>query len=395
MSIHQPGARSVWMIISTFHPVVGGSETSAQRLAGKLIEEHGWPVQVLTRRHGAGRHGLPAREVVDGIPVTRVWSRGRKVGSLLYLLGGLWHLLRHGRGGIYHAHDIAISSWIAVIARYLLGGRGVIKLRTGRYRYEKLFASYLGLPSRFSRWYFTTPLRLVDRVVVVNREVEGFARGLGISPNRVVCIPNAVDTSFFRPASAAEKAGARRRLDLPTDKAIFVYVGRLGAIKGVDVLLQGWALASRQVHDYALLVLVGDDSHKQGLLDIVSSPGVRESVLFVGRQRAVRDYYWAADVFVLASRTEGMSNALLEAMSCGLPAIASNVGGSPDVVRDGENGLLFESENYGQLVQRLALAMTMRERWTEMGERARQVVIGYADIEVCVRQVSELYKQLT
>ena len=110
------------MIISNFYPVTGGSEISAQRFSQKLTEEYGWPMQVLTRRHGSGRHGLPTRDVVGGIPVTRVWSRGSKVGSLLYLLGGLWHLLRRGRGGIYHAHDMAVSPWIAIIAGYLLGG---------------------------------------------------------------------------------------------------------------------------------------------------------------------------------------------------------------------------------------------------------------------------------
>ena len=120
-----------------------------------------------------------------------------------------------------------------------------------------------------------------------------------------------------------------------------------------------------------------------------------ESVVLAGARRDVRDYYWAADVFVLASRTEGLSHALLEAMSCGLPAVVSNAGGSPDVVQDGANGLLFESENHGQLAQRLASMMDMRERWAEMGAHARQTVVDYADLDVCVRLMSRLYEQLT
>ena len=386
--------RSVWKIISLFYPVVGGDEHSAQWFAKRLIEQYGWSVQVLTRRHGSGRHGLPARDVVDGIPVTRVWSRGKKVRHLFYLLGGLWHLLRYGRGGIYHSYDMAVSPWIAVIAGHLLGGRSIIKLRTGLYRYKKLFSAYFGFSSALSRWYFVTPLRLADRVVVVNREVREFIYNQEIPPERVVLIPNAVDTSYFHPVQIEEKQRIRSRLGLPTDKAIFLYVGRLNKIKGVDVLLSGWALLPEQVRDNARLVLVGGDAGNDSLLDLITSLGIDATIVLTGTQQAVHDYYWAADVFVLASRTEGLSVALLEAMSCGLPAIVSNVGGSPDVVRDGENGLIFESENHGQLAQKLTAMLAMQDRWAEMGAHARQTVVNYADIDVCVRQMSELYSQL-
>lgn len=388
-------ARPVWKIVSLFYPVVGGDEIAVQRFSKVLREQYGWAVQVLTRRHGPRQHGLPARDVVDGIPVTRVWSRGGgKVSSLSHLLGGLWHLLRYGRGGIYQASDVKVSSWIATIARYLLGGRSIIKLRTGRYRYEELFSSFFSFSSAFSRWYFVTPLRLADCVMVVNSEMERFVCDLGVSPTRVVRIPNTVDTSFFHPASLEEKMAIRCRLGLPADKAIFLYVGRMKAIKGVDVLLRGWALLPEQVQNNAVLVLVGDDSNSKNLLDFIPAFRMRESVLFMGVQQAVRDYYWAADVFVLASRTEGLSHALIEAMACGLPAIVSNVGGSPDVVQDGVNGLIFESENHGQLAQKLTAMLAMQDRWAEMGAHARQTVVDYADIDVCVRQMSELYEQL-
>ena len=389
-------ARSVWMLVSLFYPVVGGDERSVQWFARRLIEQHGWPVRVLTRRHGARLHGLPSREVVDGIPVVRVSNRGwGKVSSLTHLLGGLWHLLRYGRGGIYQASDLAVSSWLATIARYLLGGRSIIKMRTGRYRYERLFSSFFSFSSALSRWYFITPLRLADRIVVVSQEVGDFVRELGVRPERIVRIPNAVDTGFFQPASAEEKKTMRRQLGLAADKAIFLYVGRLNRIKGVDVLLRGWSLLPEQARRNALLVLVGGQAGAGSLLDMIPALNLGESVVLAGARRDVRDYYWAADVFVLASRTEGLSHALLEAMSCGLPAVVSNAGGSPDVVQDGANGLLFESENHGQLAQRLASMMDMRERWAEMGAHARQTVVDYADLDVCVRLMSRLYEQLT
>ena len=382
--------RTVWMILSTFYPTIGGDENLVRWMSQRLIEKYNWPVEVLTRRDSIHQGSLPARDMVDSIPITRIWSPGRnKIGVLLYLFGGLWHLLRYGRGGIYEASDFKASNWIATIARYLLGGRSIMKLRTGRYRYEKLFFS-----SVFSRWYYVTPLRLADCVIAVNTEVERFICELGVPPTRVVCIPNALDTSFFHPVTHEEKTEMRKRLGLPTNKTVFLYIGRLNAIKGIDVLLRAWALVPEQVRDNALLVLVGDHKRSKHLLDMITSLEIKNSILLAGFQRAVRDYYWAADAFVLASRTEGLSAALLEAMACGLPTVVSNVGGSPDVVQDGESGLIFESENHHQLAQRLTAMIDMQARWAEMGAHARQTVVEYADLDVCARQRDELYRQL-
>ena len=133
---------------------------------------------------------------------------------------------------------------------------------------------------------------------------------------------------FFHPISSEKKTAIRTRLGLPANRAIFLYAGRLNAKKGGDVLLRAWALLPQRARDNALLVLVGGDVDDKSILDLIASLKIRDSILLVGHQQDIRSYYWAADSFVLASRTEGMSNALLEAMSCGLPAIVSNVGGS-------------------------------------------------------------------
>lgn len=381
--------RPVWMIIANFYPGIGGAERQAQRLSKALIAR-GWPVRVLTRQHSpALPQGLPASDVVDGIPVIRLYSRGAiKIGSLLFVLGGLWHLLRHGSRGIYHAHDIGAPSWLALVARYLLGGRCIIKLRTGCYRYEKRCSS------RVARWQFCALLRLADRVVVVSREVERFVCNLGIPAARVIRIPNSVDTSLFYPISAEERIATRKQLGLPTEKTIVLYVGVLKPIKGTDILLRAWALLPVDIRTEALLLLVGDGAERANLLRMITSLRLHESVFLAGMQQAVRDYYWAADIFVLPSRTEGLSNALVEAMACGLPVIASNVGGTLDVVEEGQNGVLFEAENHHQLAQKLASMIAMQERWVQIGALARQRVKAYADLDMAVDRLHQLYNQL-
>lgn len=382
-------SNTIWMIIPSFEPAIGGAEIQVKRLSKELLES-GHSVRVLTRRHGPTQpRGLPASEVVDGIPVTRLYTRGiGKVGSLLYVLGGLWHLLRHGRRGIYHAHAIGAAGWLAVAARYLLGGRCIVKLRSGRYLYERR------CPSGVRRWLFFELLRLMDRVVVVNTEVEEWLAEIGIPAAKTVCIPNSVDTQQFRPATPEEKLAARAELGLPTDCDVVLHVGRLEWIKGVDVLLKAWAALPAKQQEAARLVLVGGGGAHAELEALTASLGLERSVTFAGVRKSVRDWYWAGDLLVLPSRTEGLSNALIEAMACGLPVIASNVGGALDVVEEGKNGVLFEAEDHNQLAQKLASMFAMQDRWAEMGTLARHSVELYADLLPTVGRLREVYRSL-
>ena len=212
---HRSKLKTVWMIIPTFAPVLGGAQLQAQTLSKALLAR-GCAARVMTRRHSrVYPRALPGADVVDGIPVIRLYSRGgSRIGSILYILGGLLQLFRQGRGGIYHAHDVGAPGWLAVLARYLLGGRSIIKLRSGCHSYRRRFSNWFG------RWQLSTLLRLTDRVLVVNSEVQAMVRNMGVAPIRVVRIPNGVDTDFFYPAPAQCKAAVREQLGLPVDKTI-------------------------------------------------------------------------------------------------------------------------------------------------------------------------------
>ena len=377
------------MLISDFYPGIGGAERQAQSLS-KAMMARGWSVRVVTRRHGYPHSkGLSSDDSAEGIPIVRVFSRGgRKIASFFYILGGLWHLLLHGRRGIYHAHDIGSPAWLALSARYLLGGRCIIKLRAGRDHYKKRFSSGV------ARWYFNRLLRLADRIIVVNSELERYLGELAIPAGRIVRVPNAADTEIFYPVSIKRKLKTRRCLGLPIDQTIVLYVGRIEAIKGVDILLHSWSLLPAKLRSESLLLLVGDGTQRKASVQLADSLGIQGSVLFAGKQQVVRDYYWAADLFVLPSRSEGLSNALVEAMSCGLLAVASDVGGAPDLVEDGYNGALFESENGNHLSQLLASLMAKPTRWEEMGLRGHQVASRHANLSNIADRVQSLYRQL-
>jgi glycosyltransferase involved in cell wall biosynthesis len=374
------------MIIANFHPTSGGSEISAKRLSNKLRTAFGWPVKVLTRRSIHQGEPLPNREEIDGLPVVRI-NTPHTFSALPFMIGALVFLFLNGRGGIYHAHDVHSSNWIAVIASYIFRGYSIIKLRTGRSRYEQRLASNL-------RWHLLTPIRLADRIIVVNKEVEEWLYEIGIPKKRVKLIPNGVETSIFQPATSRQKINARIHLNLPDNKVIFLYTGRLNAIKGADILLRAWSKLSEQLAEMPLLVLVGKDSRKNEVLELISNLNIKDSTILIEQQEDILSYYWATDGFLLPSRVEGLSNSLLEAMSCGLPVIASNTGGALDIVEEGENGFLFESENWNDLAEKILFFLGKPKRWKIMGDYGRQTVKEYADLSECAQHMSDLYHQL-
>lgn len=380
---------TAWMLIPTYYPVIGGAQSQVHRLS-KVLQAHDWSVQVLTRQHSyAHPQGLPASDMMEGTPIVRLYSRGgTMLGSLFYLIGGLWYLLRYGRRSIYHAHDIGASGWLAVAAGRLLGGRSIIKLRTGCYAYRQL------LTSRRGRWPFLTLLRLADRVVVVNSEVEELMAELGIPAKRVVRIPNTVDINQFSFISPEEKLKTRLKLNLAVDETIVLYVGRLEQLKGVDILLQAWAGLPENIRGRARLLLVGDGPERERLLALKRSLEIDPSVDLLGERQNVLDYYHAADIFVLPSRTEGLSNALLEAMACGLPAIASDVGGAVDLIQPGQNGILFKSEEQADLARHLIELLKTPDLWQPMGLRARDSVIQYANLPLVLERLQWVYQDL-
>lgn len=171
-------------------------------------------------------------------------------------------------------------------------------------------------------------------------------------------------------------------------------MGRLQLRKGGDVLLRAWAKLPSLYRDTAQLVFVGDGDERTSLGDLAVSLGLEEGVTFVGSQENVCDWYQASDVFILPSRSEGLSNALVEAMACGLPVICSAVGGALDLVQPGETGELFVSENDADLARVMIKVLESSDLWTEMGCAARKVVEERVSLISQVKRLSDLYRVL-
>jgi teichuronic acid biosynthesis glycosyltransferase TuaC len=178
-------------------------------------------------------------------------------------------------------------------------------------------------------------LTRADAVVTVSRHLREKVVELGVEAEKTHVVERGVDTSLFRPGDRQE---ARRRLGIAPDGRVVVWVGRMHPVKGLDVLLDACELLrSEQAVLPFSLHLVGDGPLRQSLETSVAARGLSGIVRFAGAKTPAQlpEWYRAADVTVLPSRSEGIPNVLRESLACGTPFVASDVGGVPELAASG------------------------------------------------------------
>jgi glycosyltransferase involved in cell wall biosynthesis len=213
--------------------------------------------------------------------------------------------------------------------------------------------------------------------------------------DRISVIHSGVDLNRFK-QSATETNQKRNELGIPPDSLVVGYVGWLIPIKGVTYLISAMARVVEQ-HPKSILVLVGKGDEKGEeeikLKEQVENLGFANNVRFLGWRSDVDEIMGCFDIFVLPSLNEGMGRVLVEAMSAGLPIVASSVGGIPDLVTHGENGLLIPPANAGALERAISDLLSDEARRKHMGETGKRMCRPYS-IEAMVEKIDDLYSRL-
>ena len=212
---------------------------------------------------------------------------------------------------------------------------------------------------------------------------------MGVPSARILSLPNGVDLAAYRPADPTERGLLRERLGLPRDRCLAVFVGRLHPVKDVDTVLA----ATARVPELALAV-VGDGPERARLEGMAERLGIAARVTFTGQSAAVPDILRASDLFLLSSRGEGMSNALLEAMACGLPCLVSgSVGGARELLGDGRGMLLADGDAaaWAAAVGRVAEDGRLR---SAMGTAAASFVAGSLSLEAAAERLVRAYRTI-
>ncbi|HEX5053016.1 MAG TPA: glycosyltransferase family 4 protein [Planctomycetota bacterium] len=291
---------------------------------------------------------------------------------------------------VIHCHALTfLAACCARIAR-ILKKPVVVKVATERdvreYHDNRTLAFRL-----FFRW-----LKRADRLLCLSESIRREAIACGFRPEQAVIVPNGVDTERFAPAAEPARAAARTTLqvagDTPGAPFVALFVGRLVQRKGVDVLLRAWA-ATRDARQ-GLLLVVGDGPERASLERLARDLGLEfeTRVRFLGERTDVRPCYAAADAFVFPSRLEGLPNALLEAMSCGLPSIATRIGGCLDVMTE-QSGMLVPSDDVGSLAGAIDELAGDPARRTQLAVAARRRVLAHFSFAVTAARLQQVYRE--
>jgi glycosyltransferase involved in cell wall biosynthesis len=183
----------------------------------------------------------------------------------------------------------------------------------------------------------------------------------------VQAISNGVDTERFAFDPKVDRRGIRRKYGLALDKTIFIYVGRLDGEKRVDILVEA---VSKLEQTNFQLVIAGDGLQAQALRRQARALSVQERIIFLGYVPAddLPALYMSSDIFVMPSTAELQSIATLEALTCGKPVLAANARALPELVEQGVNGYLFESDNAADAARWMNEFLVHPEQWAAMGQ---------------------------
>ncbi len=245
-------------------------------------------------------------------------------------------------------------------------------------RVDTIVAGYRNLwPRQHERWLWRLGKRTICNAGILRQIM---IRSFGVDPARIAVIPNAVDPDVFHPVPPV--AGA-----VPT----ILFVGRLVADKAPLDLLAGFDLVRDKIAT-AQLIIVGNGPLNKELQSAISCRGLSGRVKLIPGTVDIRPFLGQASVFCLPAVTgEGSPNVIIEAMACGLPVVATPVGGIPELVEDGRTGLLVEPENPRALADALARLLNDEELRREMGYRARERVLANHSIETMVRRTEAVF----
>jgi glycosyltransferase involved in cell wall biosynthesis len=325
----------------------------------------GQEIRVLSEARGVARRGHDV--VIAAPPEARIFSEARhygveaialpiarkRVGGLLALRG----LLARGEFDVVNTHS-STDSWLAALAcRSLPLAPPIVRTRHISAPVPRNFAT---------RWLYNGA---IARIVTTGERLRTQVIGeTGADAARVISIPTGIDLERFRPA---DRRAARAALGLPADAPIVGIVATLRSWKGHRYLLQ--AIATMQRPEVRVIV-VGDGPQRAALEALAGELGIAGRVQFAGNQADVAPWMQSFDVFCLPSyANEGVPQALMQAMACGLPVVTTPVGSIAEIVTSGDTGLLVAPEDANALREALGALLDDAPRRDALGARAAQV----------------------
>ncbi len=371
------------LLINNEFPPIGGGGSTVTKYALEYLVKAGHEVTLITSRY----KDLPHREQIAGATVIRVPAIRRYKDY-----AAMWELVTFGISALIYSFFYTLRHRVDFIQAYFAVPAGWVAWMLSFFR-RIPYAVYFGgsdipnaNPSRFKNVYpLITPLlraiwRRAKFRTVCSEDLVRLAHEAD-ADSEFLCIPNGVDTKRFAPIQRPANA-----------KVKILFIGRLIPRKGFQRVVQSLPRVRELTGVPFEVEVVGTGAAQTELNTLASELGVSDLIHYVGTvpYDKLEQSYQYADIFVLTSLSEGMPSVILEAMGCGLPIIASDVGGNNEIVKEGENGFLISGDDIENLANRLAQLINEPALREAQGQRSREMAQSY-DWSRIMEQYNQLY----
>jgi glycosyltransferase involved in cell wall biosynthesis len=290
----------------------------------------------------------------------------------------LIRLIKEHRIDILQTHD-AQTRRIGVIAAALTGVHHITSVHGWIFNDRK---------EQVAKWLDARLIGHADAVIAVSDKLQQELVAAGVPAEKITVLHNAIVVSDYAPAAGA--ASMREELGILNDQPVISIVGRLSLEKGHHIFLQAARLVVNEVPD-ARFLIVGDGPLEAPLRESVERLGLGRNVIFTGHRSNLAGIYGITDVLVISSFTEGVPNVLLEAFAYGKPAVATAVGGVPEVMRNGVDGWIVESGDHAAIAARTLMLLENPALRRQMGAAGRAAIEDKFNFAHRTRALEQLY----
>ncbi|MEO8973449.1 MAG: glycosyltransferase family 4 protein [Ktedonobacteraceae bacterium] len=428
--MHNP---RIYIAIATFHPLIGGAEKQAL-MQGRSLRARGIEATILTFHHDSS---WPQYEEVEGVPVIRVGGSvlhkrqqlPRLLQKLFYIVAmlimgwSMWQRRQHfDILHIYHLNFMALPAafacWLAhkpMIAAIRSTGSGISThqlllagsldpglpfLRVpGRIKTDNDLEDLERLGTPIVHLTHALLLRIRAVIIVLSSRMRDYPAAHNFSLPEIQLIPTGVDITHFHPQESENENGQSQAVPSVSTPSTgqkawtVVCVARLNFEKGIDVLLHAWHLVHIEAPQ-AHLLIIGDGPLLSQLQCMAQALDISGCITFAGTQHDIPAQLYRGSIAVLPSRSEGMPNAILEAMACGIPCVATRVSGSEDLIQHGKNGLLVDVYDYTAMAQAILTLLRDPESVQEYGRAARKHIEQAYSLEHITDMYVALYQRV-
>jgi len=357
------------VILSAFYePYMSGAEQMTKEICERLGGEY--DITMITGRYDKN---LAKFEKRDNFVIERVGIGHKQIDKILYILLSALRV-RTLKPQIVHAVMESYAGGALVLVKYLYPrAKRILTLQSGDMDDQKNQNRLLF--KLFFKIIHTTP----NIVTAISSFLAERAKRLGVDEKNIFITPNGVDMS--------EIPG-----DIDKEKNRVVMVGRLSWEKGHDYLLKAWPEVLKEIPE-AKLVLVGEGNKRTEIEKMIQDLQIGNSITLTGNlpHSQVLNEIKKSEIFVCPSLAEGLGNVFIESQACGVPPIGTNVGGIPDIITNGENGLMINSKSSEEIAAAIVKLLSDKDIIAKFSKKGLETVQKF-DWPKIIKNIDQIYK---